>query len=550
MKIAIAQINPVVGDIPYNRDRIIECIRRAAGEKADLVVFSEMSLVGYPPMDLLLNPQLIDDNLAALHEIAAHSTECAALVGFACRHTGEIGREFHNAAALLGEGQIKSICYKRLLPNYDVFDERRYFEPGGPQAPINLNNIKLGVTICEDLWSRPKTAERPYYQANPTADLANQGAEIIINLSAIPFAWDKQAFRFELFAHQARTYNLPLINVNQVGGNDELIFDGASCAYDSKGKLLAQAHAFQEDFLIIDFDHPEQTRREDLPAGMAAIHGALVLGLRDYVRKCGFESVILGLSGGIDSAVVACLAVGALGLDKVHAVALPSRYSSGESFADAERLARNLGIKLLTIPIEKPHIAMEEVLRPWFAGREAGVAEENIQSRIRGTILMALSNKFGHLVLATGNKSELATGYCTLYGDMAGGLAVISDLMKTQVYELARFINREREIIPESIIAKVPTAELKPNQTDQDTLPPYDLLDAILELYVVQNKSFNQIVSAGYDPDLVGRIIKMVDGSEFKRRQIPPGLKISSRAFGIGRRMPVAQNFQISTPKK
>ena len=416
--------------------------------------------------------------------------------------------------------------------------------PPNCRALLIFKEMNLGVTICEDIWSRPKTADRPYYQADPTAHLVQQGAEIIINLSAIPFAHDKQAFRFDLFAHQARTYNLPLINVNQVGGNDELVFDGASCAYDSKGNLLAQAHAFQEDFLIIDFDNPGQTRRADLPAGMPAIHNALVLGLRDYVRKCGFESVILGLSGGIDSAVVACLAVQALGSGKVHAVALPSRYSGPESLIDAQQLAQNLGIKLETIPIEKPHTAMEEILQSSFTGLEPGITEENLQPRIRGNILMALSNKFGHLLLACGNKSELATGYCTLYGDLAGGLTVIGDLTKTQVYELARFINRHRQIIPESIITKPPTAELKPDQTDQDSLPPYDLLDSILELYIVQNQSFPQIVNAGFDPDLVRRIIKLVERSEFKRRQAPPGLKISSRAFGIGRRMPIAQNYQ------
>ncbi|KPK78254.1 MAG: hypothetical protein AMJ79_00160 [Phycisphaerae bacterium SM23_30] len=544
MKIALAQINPVVGDIDCNRDKIIDYIRRTAELDAEIAIFSEMSLLGYPPMDLLLNPQLIDDNIAALNETADACTHCAALVGFACRHTGPVGRELHNAAALLNQGQIRAVYYKQLLPDYDVFDENRYFEPAGEQEPLDFHDKRLAVTICEDIWARPQNAPKPYYKVDPLARMMQDHPDLIVNLSAIPFAHDKQKFRFDLFAQQARNHRLPLINVNQVGGNDELIFDGSSCAYDAHGNLIAQAKAFDEDLLIIDLNNLSDARREPVPGGIASVHDALVLGLRDYVRKCRFDGVLLGLSGGIDSAVLATLAVAALGPDKVHAVALPGRFSRPDSLIDAQKLARQLGINLRTIPIEKPHALMEEILQPHFADRQPDVTEENLQARIRGNILMALSNKFGHLLLAAGNKSELAAGYCTLYGDMTGGLAPLADVPKTMVYELARYVNRHTGIIPSSIITKPPSAELKPDQTDQDTLPPYDQLDQILERYVVESRPFAEIVAAGFDKELVARVIKMTDRSEFKRRQAPPALKISRRAFGLGRRLPLAQNYQ------
>jgi NAD+ synthase (glutamine-hydrolysing) len=543
MKIALAQINPTVGDITANSAKIKRYIRQAAEQGAELTVFSELALIGYPPKDLLLRNDFIDDNIAALKDIARECGDCGVLIGYACRHKGETGKELHNAAGLLHKGKIEAVYSKQLLPTYDVFDERRYFEPARTQQVVEFRGLRLGLSICEDIWQTSEQQERYPYDIKPLAELAKAKVDVVLNMSASPFTVDKHTFRCELFSRQCRQYKLPLIYVNQVGGNDELIFDGCSCAFDKNGKLIAQAKDFAEDLLVIDIDNPAENRSEEIKTSVASIHDALVLGLRDYAHKCGFQSVVLGLSGGIDSAVTAALAVEAMGKENVVGVAMPSRYSSEGSLTDAQKLAQNLGIKTPVVPIEKAHVAMEEIMREPFAGRKPDITEENIQARIRGNILMALSNKFGHLLLTTGNKSELAVGYCTMYGDMAGGLAVISDVPKTMVYKLAHYINRDDELIPDSSITKPPSAELRPDQKDQDSLPPYEQLDEILQRYVEQRQSPAEITTAGFDKQIVGQVVRMVDRNEYKRKQAAPGLKVTSRAFGSGRRMPIAQNY-------
>ena len=546
MKIALAQINPTVGDIAGNSSKIKHCIREAEKQGAELVVFSELAVVGYPPKDLLLRDDFVSDNITALEELGRSCGDCAALVGYVARHEGETGKELHNGAALLHKGRIEARYYKQLLPTYDVFDESRYFQPVASQPVVAFKGKRFGLSICEDIWQTMEGQAKYPYEIRPLAEVARAQVDVVLNMSASPFVMGKHKFRGKIFSEQCRHYHLPLIYVNQVGGNDELIFDGCSCAFDREGKLIGQAKGFAEDLLIVDLENPEGTRKEEIPTETASVHKGLVLGLRDYVNKCGFGSMVLGLSGGIDSAVTAALAVEALGKDKVTGVALPSRYSSEGSMTDAKELAENLGIKLLIIPIEKGHIAFEEMLKEAFAGREPDLAEENIQARIRGTILMGLSNKFGHLVLATGNKSELAVGYCTLYGDMAGGLAVIGDVPKKMVYELARYMNRKQRVIPESSISKAPSAELRPDQKDQDSLPPYDELDEILQRYIEQEQSPSEIMAAGFAEQTVARVIRLVDRNEYKRKQAAPALKVTSRAFGTGRRMPIAQNYRPS----
>ena len=556
MKVAVAQINPTVGDISGNSHRIQQYINQAADQAADLVVFPELSLVGYPPKDLLLKQGFIDENIAALDAIAQNCRTCAALVGFVCRHQDRPGRPLHNAAALLANGRVQQLYYKRLLPTYDVFDETRYFEPADAVQVIDFAGRRIGLTICEDIWNYSQGEPRSQdgtgshshapsrYQADPFADLAAEHVDFVINMSASPFVIDKHKLRCDLFTRQCRRHKLPLVYVNQVGGNDELLFDGASCAFDRHGNRIAQARAFEEDLLLIDLDHSKTARIEQIAESVAAVGDALVMGLRDYVQKCGFSSVVLGLSGGIDSAVTAALATQALGSQNVLGVAMPSRFSSTHSLADAEQLAGNLGTKYMTIPIEPAQVALESMLQDAFSACQPDITEENIQARIRANILMALSNKFNHLLLTTGNKSELAVGYCTIYGDMAGGLAVISDVPKTMVYQLAQHINADAELIPQSSITKPPSAELRADQTDQDSLPPYDQLDEILYRYVEQEQSPSQITAAGFDQHLVERVIDLVDRSEYKRKQAAPGLKVTSRAFGSGRRMPIAQKYR------
>jgi len=549
MRIALAQLDPVVGDIAGNAGRLGEAIDRAAAGGADLVVSSELSVVGYPPKDLLRKERFVADSVAAVEALACRCTKVAALVGFVRPTPGASGRPLQNAAALLAGGRVQLVHVKTLLPTYDVFDETRYFEPGARPKCMTVRGLKMGLSICEDLWDAAALG-RNIYGDDPVGLLAADGAEVVINMAASPYQLGKAAMREDLFARQARRVGAPIIYVNQVGGNDELIFDGSSCVLASDGRVIARAKSFQEDLLIVDLPGPEATasappRVEPLDDEIARLSAALKLGLRDYVAKCGFRSVVLGLSGGIDSAVVATLAADALGPENVNALAMPSRYSSPHSLADAQELAGNLGIHYNVVPIEPMHKAFEAALADVLASAAEHAAAENIQARIRGTLVMASSNALGHLALATGNKSELSVGYCTLYGDMAGGLAPIGDVMKTDIYRLARQLNAEapRPRIPESTLTKAPSAELKPNQTDQDKLPPYELLDDILRRYIEEDRTAEQIIAAGLDAREVLRVLRMVDFSEHKRKQAPPVLKVTTRAFGSGRRMPIAQRY-------
>jgi len=544
MKVALAQLNPTVGDFAGNAARIREAYRRGAAAGVDLVVCPELCVAGYPPRDLLLNKSFVSQSLATLAQLAAATERTALLVGFVGQNPVRPGREVTNAAALLQHGRIVATRTKTLLPTYDVFDEDRYFEPAQDNRPVAFAGGLLGLTICEDIWNDEDFWPERRYRANPPAELAAAGAQILFNLSASPWHLGKTRTRFAMLRSLAQKLGRPVVFCNQVGGNDELVFDGGSLVFDGTGQLVAQAKRFEEDFVVVDLEgapavHPLE------PGDEEQLYQALVLGLRDYFQKCGFQSAVLGLSGGIDSALTACLAVAALGKDNVHGLSLPSRFSSPGSLADARALAQNLGIRYDVLPIEPVFAACQAQLRPLFAGRPEDVTEENLQARIRGTLLMALSNKFGSLLLTTGNKSELAVGYCTLYGDMNGGLAVISDVPKTMVYRLAHWINREREIIPAACLTKAPSAELRPNQTDQDSLPPYEVLDAILEAYVVQSKSPAEIVADGFDPATVRRVVQLIQGSEYKRRQAAPGLKVTTKAFGMGRRVPVAQRFRV-----
>ena len=546
MKIALAQTNPIVGDVVGNSERIIDLIARARRAGADLVVFPELAVVGYPPRDLLLKPRFVKENVEAVDRIAERCVGIAALVGFVEFNRDAVGRQLRNAAAYCIDGGLREVRHKSLLPTYDVFDEQRYFEPGPEVALIDHLGTQLGVSICEDLWNDEQLVGRRIYHRDPIGQIAGAGARAIVNMSASPFWQNKHPFRRRLFAAQAKKHGLPIVFVNQVGGNDDLIFDGASTVFDANGEVIAQAKAFDEDLLVVDLDTVDPARTEPYPESIASVHDALALGVRDYVCKCGFKRVVLGLSGGIDSAVTAALATAALGPDAVTGVAMPSRYSSDHSLSDAEAVARNLGIRFKTIPIEPMHEAFETHLEPHFEGRPPDIAEENVQARIRGCLLMALSNKFGCLLLTTGNKSELAVGYCTLYGDMCGGLAVISDVPKQMVYRLAEHVNQRAgsEVIPRNTITKPPSAELKLDQTDQDSLPPYDTLDAILEQYVSQERGVDEIIGAGFDPETVQRVVRLVDVNEYKRKQAALGLKVTSRAFGVGRRMPIAARFR------
>ena len=543
MRIALAQLDPIVGDIAGNAEHLGEAIDRAAAAGADLVVSAELSVVGYPPKDLLRKERFVADSVATVEKLAARCTKIAALVGFVRPTPGAQGRPLQNAAALLAAGRVQLVHVKTLLPTYDVFDETRYFEPGGRPRCMDVAGLKVGLSICEDLWDAGALG-RNLYGDDPIGLLAADGADVVINMAASPYQMGKSALREELFARQARRVGAPIIYVNQVGGNDDLIFDGGSCAVGADGRIIGRAKSFAEDLLIVDLQ-AESGSAEPVADEIARLSQALKLGLRDYVAKCGFRSVVLGLSGGIDSAVVATLAADALGPASVSALAMPSRYSSGHSLADAEALARNLGIHYAVVPIEPMHKAFEDSLADSLASTREHAAAENVQARIRGTLVMASSNALGHLALATGNKSELSVGYCTLYGDMAGGLAPIGDVMKTDVYRLARQLNAEagRERIPESTLVKPPSAELKPNQTDQDKLPPYDLLDDILKRYIEADQTAEQIIAAGLDPREVRRVVRMVDLAEHKRQQAPPVLKVTTRAFGSGRRMPIAQRY-------
>jgi len=590
MRIALAQINPTVGAIAANTDRIREAIGDAREAGAELVVLPELAVVGYPPKDLLLKPAVIDQCEAAIETLARDCEGVAAIIGYPATSEKSKGRTLHNAAAFCAGGAVQARHFKSLLPTYDVFDEHRYFEPGPEVDLTPFEQRRLGISICEDLWNEQRIFTRQLYHDNPIDRLATLGADVFVNCAASPFVVRKQRFRVKLMRHIAKRNQLPLVYCNQVGGNDELIFDGASCAFDAAGHMIAQGKAFEEDLVLVDLPLGDRSQDWDAPsatgAGMVGASPAsptadgaprprvasypdtpgaaftgLTLGLRDYVRKCGFESVVLGLSGGIDSALTAAVCVAALGSDRVRGITMPSRYSSAGSSDDSKRLAKNLAIAFDEVPIESPHQAFEDLLAPYFAGMPRDVTEENLQARIRGTILMAFSNKLGALLVTTGNKSEIAVGYCTLYGDMAGGLAVLSDVPKTMVWDLARWVNESADsplkqrfggpVIPEDTITKPPSAELSEDQKDEDTLPPYHVLDPIIERYVEREHPVERIIEeTGTDSETVHRIAKLIDRNEYKRKQMPPGLKITSRAFGFGRRMPIAQRFEHGRPHR
>jgi len=572
LRLGLAQINTTVGDLEGNAAKVTQYVERARAQGVDLVSFPELTITGYPPEDLLLRPKFVQDNLATLRRVAEGCRGITAVVGFV-----DSNEDIYNAAAVIHDGRLVDVYHKQFLPNYGVFDENRYFQAGNRCPAYVVAGVGLGVSVCEDIW----------HPGDPTRAQALAGAQVIININGSPYHVGKRRFREQMLATRASDYAVFVCYTNQVGGQDELVFDGASMVLSPWGEILAQAAAFQEELLVCDLNleevlqtrlHDPRRRKERVATDAAKsvplirvseeplikdkppiearcapsledeaeVYQALVLGTGDYVRKNGFGKVVIGLSGGIDSSLTAVVAVDALGAENVMGVAMPSRFSSEGSLRDARELAENLGIQLMTIPIEEPFSAFLNVLAEPFAGTELGVTEENIQSRIRGMIIMGLSNKFGWLVLTTGNKSEMATGYATLYGDMAGGFAVIKDVPKTLVYRLARYRNAQGAalVIPPRVIEKEPSAELRPDQRDIDTLPPYEVLDPILEAYVEDDRSVEEIVAMGFDEALVKRVVTMVNRNEYKRRQAPPGVKITHRAFGRDRRLPIANRYQ------
>jgi NAD+ synthase (glutamine-hydrolysing) len=549
MRIALCQIDTTVGDLDGNRERCLQAARRAIAQGAELAVFPELTLTGYPPRDLLDRPTFIADNVAALRQLALElPRDLACLVGFVDEKPGPRTLLF-NAVALLRRGAIEQVFYKRLLPTYDVFDEHRYFEPGTRAETFELGGVRLGLTICEDVWNAVESPLRRHYAVDPVADLAAAGAEVVINIAASPFSLSKRVARPEMLAEIARRHGLPLVFLNLVGGNDDLLFDGSSAVFGPDGALWAAAASFDEEVLICELA-PDQARAAPRQSDAEAALAALVMGTRDYARKCGFKQAVLGLSGGIDSALVAAIAAAALGAANVLGVAMPTRYSSEGSLRDARALAEGLGIGLSLIDIDglfQQYLdTLDPVLSRLGTASAGDTTYENLQARIRGNTLMAISNRLGHLLLTTGNKSEIAVGYCTLYGDMAGGLAVISDLPKTFVYEVARESNRRagHDLIPESVFTKAPSAELRPDQTDQDSLPPYPVLDAVLQRLIEEGQSVAEVAAAGFDRALVERVASMVWHNEYKRRQMPPGLIVTRKAFGPGRRYPIAQRYR------
>ncbi|MCC3407401.1 MAG: NAD+ synthase [Microcoleus sp. PH2017_10_PVI_O_A] len=583
MKIAIAQLNPTIGDICGNSNLILEAAKQAQIEGANLLLTPELSLLGYPPRDLLMDASFIAAASAQLQQLArALPPELAVIVGTPILNIEGVklgGKSLFNSAVLLQNGAVQQVFHKRLLPTYDVFDEDRYFEPGKSSRYFTIGELKIGVTICEDLWNNEEFWGKRSYAGDPISDLAKLGVDLVVNLSASPYSVGKRGVRSAMLQHSVIRSGIPIVYANQVGGNDDIIFDGSSFAVNRQGNLIQVLASFETDFAVLEYDENKQDllgggNRQDArstsdlisttdlsfepPFGDAEIWAALVLGVRDYVRKCGFSKVVLGLSGGIDSALVAAIASCAIGPENVLGVLMPSPYSSDHSVNDALELARNLGIAIELLPIGDLMKTYDRTLADLFLNTTFGIAEENIQSRIRGNLLMAISNKFGHLLLSTGNKSEMSVGYCTLYGDMNGGLAVISDVPKTRVYSLCRWLNAggyvgavppssDREIIPVNIINKAPSAELKPGQVDQDSLPAYDVLDDILQRLIENHESVQQIIAAGHDAAVVKPVVKLVRQSEFKRRQAAPGLKISDRAFGTGWRMPIAKSSSYET---
>lgn len=562
MKIAIAQINPTVGDLAGNAQRILEAASQAVELGADLLLTPELSLCGYPPRDLLMRPSFIQTMQQQVTSLAkAMPDGLSALVGLAVENSAAASqgeKPIFNSMALLQSGQVKDVFHKRLLPTYDVFDEDRYFESGDAansfMFSVGENSVHIGVTICEDLWNNESFWGKRAYPVNPTQELVEKGVDLVVNLSASPYVCGKQALRERMIVHEAKQHQRAIVYVNQVGGNDDLIFDGRSVAVSRQGDLVCRAAAFETDLQTVTFDWATKDLRLGVVQPMLAtadaeIWAALVLGVKDYAKKCGFKEAVIGLSGGVDSALVSAIAATALGPQNVLGILMPSPYSSVHSVSDAKALAENLGIETQTLAIAPLMQGYDTVLSDLFTDTEAGVAEENLQSRIRGNLLMAVSNKFGHLLLSTGNKSEMAVGYCTLYGDMNGGLAVIADVPKTRVYSICRWLNRDREIIPDNILTKPPSAELKPDQIDQDSLPDYDTLDDILERLVQKQQSADDIITAGHNAAVVEKVIRLVTRAEFKRRQAPPVLKVTDRAFGMGWRMPIASRWSLEKGK-
>jgi NAD+ synthase (glutamine-hydrolysing) len=544
LRIALAQLNPTVGDLAANLKSCSAFYDRAVAEGCDLVAYGELSLTGYPPEDLVLKPGFVADNLAALESFAAHTGQCTAVIGFVDRDPAN-PKVLYNAAAICVDGQVRGIYHKRQLPNYAVFDEARYFRPGPASGPIQIYEVagvRVGLTICEDIWT----------DEGPMGRIVSAGAQVNININGSPFEVGKAARREELVISRAREHSCAIVYVNQVGGQDELVFDGGSMVVDAAGQLVARAPQFEENLMIVELAIGADERASSsgpiaaVLSSEAELYGALVVGTRDYCHKNGFRDVVIGLSGGIDSTLVACVAVDALGADHVHGVSMPSRYSSDHSRSDAKALADNLGMPCTTVSIEPAFSAYLEMLAEPFAGRTPGLTYENLQSRCRGQVLMAMSNEFGYMVLTTGNKSELAVGYFTIYGDSVGGYAVIKDLLKTRVYDLCRFYNDRAgwDVIPPDVITKPPSAELRPDQRDDQSLPPYEVLDPVLELYVDQDRTAGEIIELGHEPEMVRRITRLVDIAEYKRRQTPPGVRVTAKGFGKDRRMPITSGYR------
>ena len=540
MKIALAQINPTIGDFKGNTDKIIALAQKAKNRSCDLVIFSELVISGYPPLDLLEKTDFVESNLVHLQKLVNSINEIGVICGFVDKNSDKRGKSLFNSAVLFENGKIIHKAYKRLLPVYDVFDESRYFEPGKECISFSYKGRRIGLTVCEDIWNDRDFFVEQHYPIDPAEKLIKDGANILINISASPYHMAKRESKWDMFSAMAKKYKIPLIHVNQVGGNDSVLFDGISLVFDDKGEIAARARDFEEDMVVFDADdstgdiHPVSETDTD------STLNALIIGTRDYIQKCGFSRALVGLSGGIDSALTLCIAVKALGRENVIAVFMPSEYTSDDSFEDSRQLTDNLGIKLITMPIQDIYNKFLQDLSPLFKGVATEVTGQNIQARIRGVFLMAISNKLGYLLLSTGNKSEMAVGYCTLYGDMSGGLAVLSDVPKTMVYRISRLINKETEVIPLRIISKAPTAELRPDQLDQDDLPPYETLDDILKAYIEENRTAEEIIKMGFDSSVVRDIIGRIKRNEYKRQQAPPGLKVTAKAFGYGRRYPIA----------
>ncbi|KPJ50802.1 NAD synthetase [candidate division TA06 bacterium DG_26] len=548
MKVTIAQLNPVIGDVEGNQAKIKNVVSKF-GKESDLVVFSELFLSGYPPRDLLEKPWFIERIERAIDDVtdlSAKHPHTAILLGAPLPTGKKSGNGLYNAAVLIHNGKMLKRQYKSLLPTYDVFDEARYFDPTPTVDLMPFKKEKLGVSICEDAWNDPELWGKKIYPLDPIQVMANAGATLLVNISASPFHVGKEQLRYRILSNHAKKHGIPFAYANQVGGNDELIFDGRSVCVDGKGRVIALFPPFEEHVETVDMRTVGTSTSYEAQDRVESVYEALVLGIRDYMKKCGFKRAVIGLSGGIDSAVSCCLAREAVGKKNVLAVSMPSPYSSRASVEYAGKMAQNLGIEFKVIRISSLYRAFVHVLKDSLGvGDEVDVTLENIQARIRGNILMAISNRFGYLVLSPGNKSELAVGYCTLYGDMSGGLAVISDVPKTMVYELAQYVNKRSEVIPREIIEKPPSAELKPNQLDQDTLPPYDILDPILQYYIEEGYSLEDIVRLDFDRDTVEWVIHAVNRSEYKRRQAPLGLKVTTKAFGVGRRMPIAAKHDL-----